>query len=68
MTGIAFVGKDLLYGLLGMFAEHGAVIQIFGIVNRGLCYGRCQDKPMIDVNGGMFLKAIMRGIIFDRPV
>jgi hypothetical protein len=68
LTGIAFIGINLFDGLLGMFAKHGAVIQIVGIVNRGLCNGRGQDKPMIDVNGSMFFQAIMRGIVFDGPV
>ena len=51
-----------------MTAEDGAIGKIVGIIDRSRSQGGGQDKAVVDINGGMFFKTIMRYIVFDDPV
>ena len=51
-----------------MFAEHRAIIEVVGVVDRSFRQGGRQDEAMIGVDGGMFFEAIVGDIVFDDPV
>lgn len=68
MTRIAFIGIDLFNFLLGMTTKNRTVRQVVGIINRGRCNSSGQDKAVIDIDGGVFLKTEEGDIVFDSPV
>ena len=68
MTRIAFISIDLFNFVLGMTTKNRTVRQVVGIINRGRCNCSGQDKTVIDIDGGVFFKTKMGGIVFDSPV
>lgn len=55
-------------GLVSMAAIGGAIGKVVGIMYGGRRRGSGQDKAVININGGMLFKPIVRDIIFDSPV
>ena len=51
-----------------MTAEDGAIGKIVGVIYRSRSQGGGQDKAVVDVNGGVFLKTVMRLVILHDPV
>ena len=51
-----------------MATVNGAIRQQVGIMNGGRGHGSSQDKSVIGINRGMFLKPKMGDIVFDSPV
>ena len=51
-----------------MTTENRTILEIIGIVDRSWCHGGGQDEAMVDIDGGMFFKPIMRQILLDNPV
>ena len=51
-----------------MTAEDGAIGKIVGVIYRSRNQSGSQDKAVVDVNGGVFFKTVMRYIVFHDPV
>lgn len=52
-----------------MAAINSATLKVVGIMNGGSAHGFSKyKKPIININGGVFFKAIVRLVIFYGPV
>jgi hypothetical protein len=68
MTRIAFIGIDFFTLLFCMMTKERTIRQVVGIINRGRCNCSGQDKAVVNINGGMLIKAKVGDIVFDSPV
>jgi len=68
LSKIAFISKSFCYRLRGMAAIEGTIRQTVGIIHGRRGEGGFQDKAMIAIDRSVFVKSIMRLIVFYGPV
>jgi len=68
LSKVAFVCKDLLYGIFGMTTAGHTEREIGAVMERSRSHFCRQDKAITGIHGGMLFQTKVGLVILDRPV